>query len=159
MPPGIEALRRPLADQACASLRAVDGFGDCGLLCPHMGEWLCLGLGTLGLAPQYQPGGPARCQRWARRLGHNWQGSARAAAPGGRALGLPPSAGIGGDHPIAARLATLAEGAKQPHGVIAPRIPALEERRLRGGAATLPAVAATSAPCKGGGPESALHRA
>ena len=72
------------ADQARAILREVDGFGDCGLRCPHMGELLCLGLGTLGLAPQHQPGGSTRRQRLAQRLGNHWQGSARAAVPGGR---------------------------------------------------------------------------
>src|SRR5689334_428817 len=70
--PGIEARRLLWADQAREILREGDGFGDDGLLCPQRGELLCLGLGTLGLAPQYQPGSPARGQRLARRLGNHW---------------------------------------------------------------------------------------
>ena len=58
---------------------------------------------------------------------------ARAGAGGGaqgQALGLPQTAGIGRDHPIAAGIATLAQVAKEPHRGIAARIPAFEERRV-----------------------------
>ena len=122
-------------------------------------ELLCLGFGALRLAPEHQPGGPARRQGLARRLGHSGQGLARAAVPGGQALGLPQPAGIGRDHAIAPSIAPLAEVAKQPHGGIAPGIPALEQIRLIGGEHTVPEVTATFAPRKGGGPEIALHRA
>jgi len=42
-------------------------------------------------------------------------------------LGLPQPADIGSDQPIAAHIALLTEVAKQPHGGVTPRIPALEE--------------------------------
>ena len=87
------------------------------------------------------------------------QGLARAAVPGRQALGLPQAAGIGRDHAIAPRIATLAEVAKQPHGGVAARIPALEEIRFIGVEHTVPAVAAPFAPRKRGAPEIALHRA
>src|SRR5262249_18502248 len=58
--------------------------------------------------------------------------------------------------PIAARITPLAEVAKQPHGGIAPRIPALEEIWLIGVKDTLSKVTAPSAPGKGGGAEIAL---
>ena len=72
---------------------------------------------------------------------------------------MPRAIGIGGDHPIATRIAPLAEVAKQPHGGVAPRIPALEEIRLIGVEHTVAEVAATLTPCKGGAAEIALHRA
>src|SRR5205085_7409323 len=100
-----------------------------------------------------------RRQGLAWRLGHGRQGRVWAAVPGGQALGLPQTAGIGRDHPIAPRIATLTEVAKQPHGGVAPRIPALEEIRLIWVEDTVPAVAPPFAPCKRGAPEIALHGA
>ena len=157
--PGIKRARLPLADQGGKVLREVDRLGDLGLLRAQLGELLGLGLRALRLASQHQPGRPARRQGLARRLGHGRQGLARAAVPGGQALGLPQAAGIGRDHAIAPRIAPLAEVAKQPHRGVAPRIPALEEIRLIGVEHTVPEVAAPSAPRKGGAPEIALHRA
>src|SRR5439155_5785291 len=81
------------------------------------------------------------------------------AAPRGQALGLPQPAGLSRDHPIAAPIATLAEVAKQPHGGIAPCIPALEEIRLIRVEDTVPAVATSFAPRKGGALEVTLDRA
>ena len=72
-------------------------------------------------------------------------------------MGLPQTAGIGRDYPIAARIATLAQVAKEPHRGIAARIPALEEIRLIGVEYTVPEVAATFASRKGRSPEIALH--
>ena len=71
-------------------------------------------------------------------------------------MSLPQPANIGRNHAIAPSIATLAEVAEQPHGRIAPRIPALEEIRLIGGEHTVPEVAATFAPRKGGALEVAL---
>ena len=73
-------------------------------------------------------------------------------------MGLSQTAGIGGDHPIAARIATLAEVAKQAHRGVAPGIPALEEIRLIGGEPTLAVVTTAFASHKGGTAEIALHR-
>ena len=100
-------------------LGEVDGLGHLGMLLPELGELLRFGLGALRLASQHQPGRPAWCQGLARGLGHGRQGLACAAMPGRQALGLPQTTGIGRDHPIAARIATLAKVAKQPHGGIA----------------------------------------
>ena len=140
-------------------LGEVDGLGHRSMLLPELGELLRFGLGALRLASQHQPGRPAWCQGLARRLGHGRQGLACAAMPGRQALGLPQTTGIGSDHTIAASIATLAKVAKQPHGGIAPRIPALKEIRLIGSEDTLPEVTTTSAPRKGGGPEITLDRA
>ena len=103
--PGIEALGLPLADEGREILRQVDRLGDVGLLRPQMGELLRLSGGALRLAPQHQPGGPARRQGLARWLGHGRQELACAAVPGGQALGLPQTAGIGRDDTIAASIA------------------------------------------------------
>jgi len=111
------------------------------------------------LAPQHQPGGSPRRQGLAQWLGHGRQGLPSVAVSGRQALGLSQPAGIGRDHPIAARIATLAEVAKQPHRGVAPGIPALEEIRLIGVEDTVAEVAATPAPGKGGCPEIALDRA
>ena len=157
--PGIEALRLPLADEGGKVLRQVDGLGDCRRLRLQLGELLGLGLRALRLAPQHQPGRAAWRQGLARWLGHGRQGLPCAAVPGRQALGLPQTAGIGCDYTIAARIAPLAEVAKQSHRVVAPRIPALEEIRLIRVEATLAEVAATAAPGKGGAAEIALHRA
>ena len=80
-------------------------------------------------APARSPGAASRAGTG---LGHGRQGLARPAVPGRQALGLPQTARRGRDHPIAPRIATLAEVAKQPHRGGAPRIPALEQRRLLG---------------------------
>src|SRR5262249_17452720 len=77
----------------------------------------------------------------------------------GQALGLSQPAGIGRDHAIAARIAPLAEVAKQAHRVVAPGIPALQEIRLIEVEATVAEVTATFASRKRGGLEIALHRA
>jgi len=157
--PGIEAFRLPLADEACELLRQVNRLGDVGLLSPHVGELLRLGVGTLRLASQYQPGGAAWRQRLAQRLGHGRQRLAWAAVPGGQALGLSQTACIGCDDTIATHIATLAEVTKQPHGIVAPCIPALEEIRLIRVEATVPAVATPFAPRKRGPLEIALDGA
>ena len=120
LPPGIEACRLPLTNEARERLRQVDGRGDVGLLCPQVGEWWRLGLGGRRLAPQPQPGGTARRQGLARWRGHGRERLACAAGPGRQALGLPHTASIGRAHPIAPRIATLAEGAQQPQGGGAP---------------------------------------
>ena len=122
-------------------------------------ELLPLGLGTLLLAPEHQPGRPAGRQGRARRLGHRGQGLSRAAVPGGQALGLSQAAGIGRDDAITPSIAPLAEVAKQVHGGVATSIPALEEIRFIGGEQTVPVVAAACAPRKRGGPEIAPHGA
>jgi len=54
-----------------------------------VGELLRLGVGTLRLASQYQPGGAAWRQRLAQRLGHGRQRLAWAAVPGGQASFAP----------------------------------------------------------------------
>ena len=101
----------------------------------------------------------------ARRGVKGWHAGSATAGRGWRgrgAQGRPGPAATGGHrlhYPIASRIATLAEVAKQSHRVVAPRIPALEEIRLIGVEATLPEVTATPAPGKGGGPEIALDRA
>ena len=86
------------------------------------------------------------------------QGAGPVADSGALGAGLEPAAT--GEHrphhAIAPSIATLAEVAEQPHGRIAPRIPALEEIRLIGGEHTVPEVAATFAPRKGGALEVAL---
>jgi hypothetical protein len=84
---------------------------------------------------------------------------ARATVPGRQALGLPQPTGIGGDHPIAPRIAPLAEVAKQAHGGVAPRIPTFEEIGLIRVEDTVPTVATPFAPRTRGAPEVALHRA
>jgi hypothetical protein len=111
------------------------------------------------LAPQHQPGGAPWRQGLAQWLGHGRQGLPGVAVSWRQALGLSQPAGIGRDHPIAPRIATLAEVAKEPHRGVAPGIPALEEIRLIGVEATVAEVAAPFAPRKRGGPEIALHGA
>src|SRR4029453_14354205 len=150
-------LRLPLAHEGGKALRQVDGLGNCGRLRMPLGELLGLGLSALCLAPQHQPGRAARRHGLARWLGHGRQGLPCAAVSWRQALGLPQPAGIGCDDTIAARIATLAEVAKQAHRVVAPRIPALEEIRLIRVEDTVAEVAATFAPCKGGASEITLH--
>src|SRR5262249_21328401 len=82
-----------------------------------------------------------------------------AAVPGGQALRLTQTAGIGRHHAITSSIAALTDLAKAPHGRIAPRIPALEEIRLIRVKATVPAVAPPFAPRKRGAPAIALHGA
>ena len=157
--PEIELHRLTLTDQRGKVLREGDRLSHLGLLRTQHGELLAFRVGALRLASQHQPGGSAWGQRLAEGLRHRWQGLARATVPRGQALGLPQPAGIGGDYPIAPRIATLAEVAKQPHGGVAPRIPALEEIRLIGVEATVPAIATPFAPRKRGAPEVALDGA
>src|SRR5215470_9060937 len=94
-----------------------------------------------------------------RRLDHSRQGLAGAAISGSQALGLPQPMDIGSNRSIAAHIAALTEVAKQPHGGVAPRIPALEEIGLIGVKGTLAEVAATSAPGEGSGAKITLDRA
>ena len=157
--PGIQLRWLPLAHELRKVLRQVDRLRHLGLLLPQLGELLGLGLGALRLAPEHQPGRPARRQGLAWWLGHRGQGLARAAVPGGQALGLPQAAGLGRDDAIAPSVALLTELAQEPYGRGAARIPALEERRCRGGEQTVPVVAATLTPRKRGGPEITLHGA
>ena len=121
-----------------------------------LGELLGLDLCALRLASQHQPGGSAWGQRRAEGLRHRWQGLAWAAVPRRQALGLPQTAGIGCDHPIAARIATLAQVTKEPHRRIAARIPAFEEIRFIGVEHTLSSVTTAFAPRKRGALKVAL---
>ena len=158
--PGSEALRLPLADEAREILRQVDRLRRLSACCAR--KWAsCWASASVRFVSRRstEPGGPARCQGLARRLGNNGQGSARAAVPRGKTLSLPQAAGIGGDHPIAARITTLAEVAKQPHGGIAARIPAFEEVRFIGVEPTLSVITTAFAPCKRGALEVALDGA
>jgi hypothetical protein len=84
---------------------------------------------------------------------------AGAAISESQALGLPQSADIGSNRSIAARIAALTEVAKQPHGGVAPGIPALEEIGLIEIKDTIAEVAATPTPGKGGAVEITLDRA
>src|SRR5262249_48745622 len=154
--PGIALRWLPLADEGGTVWRQVAGLGDCGRLRLQLGALWGLGLRALRLAPQPQPGGAAWRQGLACWRGPGRPGVPRAAVPGRHALGLPQTAGIGGDDPRAARIAPLAEGATQAHRVGAPRMPALEERRLIGVEDPVAEVAATLTPCKGGAAEIAL---
>jgi hypothetical protein len=157
--PGIELRRLPLTDQRGKVPREVHRLRHLGVLRTQRGELLGVCVGALGLAPQHQPGRPAWGQRLAGGRRHRWHGLARAAVPRRKALGLPQTASIGRDYPIAAPIAPLAEVAKQPHRVVAPRIQALEEIRLIGVEPTLAVITTTFAPCKRGALEVALHRA
>ncbi len=157
--PVIKRLRLALTDPGGKILRQRDRLGDLGRLHLELDELLGLGDGALLRAPQHQPGSPARRQGPARRLGHGRQGLACAAVPGSQTLDLPQPVDIGSNHPIAARIAALTEVAKQPHGGVASRIPALEQIWFIGVKDTRPEVAASSALRKTGGAEIALDRA
>jgi hypothetical protein len=76
--------------------------------------------------------------------------------PRGEPLRLTQPAGIGRDHPIAARIATLAQVTKEAHRGIAARIPAFEEIRFIGVERTLSVVTTAFAPRKRGALEVAL---
>jgi len=88
LPPGIEAFRLPLADEAPALLREGKRLSDLGLLPTPCGERLGLRLGALRLAPQAHPGGSAWGQRRARGLRYRWQSLSWATVPGRPTLGL-----------------------------------------------------------------------
>jgi len=154
--PWLETLRLALAHEVRKVLREVDGLGDLGLLLPQLGELVRLGLGTLGLTPQPQPGRAARRQGRAHRRRHARQGPPWAALPRREALRVAQAASLGRHGPITPGVAALLELAKEPHRGRATRIPALEAIRCIEVAQTVPRVAAALAPRKRGGPEIAL---
>ena len=96
--PSATVRRLPLADEGREILREVDRLGHLGRLRVELRELLGLGWRTFRLAPQHQPGRPPRGQGLARGLGHCRQGLAWAAVPGGQALRLTQTAGIGRHH-------------------------------------------------------------
>jgi len=154
--PWLETLRLALAHEVRKVLREVDGLGDLGLLLPQLGELVRLGLGTLGLTPQPQPGRAARRQGRAHRRRHARQGPPWAALPRREALRVAQAASLGRHGPITPGVAAPLELAKEPHRGRATRIPALEAIRCIEVAQTVPRVAAALAPRKRGGPEIAL---
>src|SRR5712691_2220067 len=151
--PRIDGRRLSLTDQRGKVLREVDRLRHFALLGAQQGELLGLSCRALRLAPEHQPGGPARRERWGGGLGHDGERLAPALPSGWQALGLADTADIRGDAAIAPRIAPRLELPKELHRGPAARIPALKQVVLRGIAETPPIVAAVLPP----GPRRRAH--
>lgn len=116
--PSIEIRRLPLAHKRRNVLGQVDGLSDLGQPGAQLRELLRLFCRALLLAPEHQPGRPARGKGLVRGFGDDRQRLPSAALSGGQALGLRQPAGIGRDEGIAPGVAPRLEGAHPtPPGV------------------------------------------
>jgi hypothetical protein len=128
--PRLERRRLPVAPQGGTGLHARQRLVHLGLWRAPLGARGCRVCWALRLASEHQPGRPARGQGLVRGLSHDRPRRPRAAWSGSQALGLPPTAGRGGDEAIAPGVApSLAVATPPPRGAAA-RVPTRQHHRV-----------------------------